>query len=115
MLKISGLARKVQDTTVLKSAWNRIVQNDIAAGVLDKNKTDLDRRVATRWNSDLACLKAHLYFRVQITKLIAEERSLSRFALTDAQWKLAYELADVLEVHCIPLLLSCTLLIILPL
>ncbi|KIO21036.1 hypothetical protein M407DRAFT_60563, partial [Tulasnella calospora MUT 4182] len=96
--KASGLARKVNDSLTLKSHFDRIVQGDITSGLLKGNMEMLPRRVATRWNSDLHCLKGYLHLFTQVKKLIAEQSALEGFLLTPEQHTLAQELADALEV-----------------
>ena len=62
-------------------------------------KRALDCRVPTRWNSDHACLKAHLYFREQVEQLTGlSENKLRAYRLTDNQWTIMKVLVEVLEV-----------------
>ena len=59
----------------------------------------LDRRVSTRWNSDLACLDAHLYFRSPIEQLTgAAINKLQAYRLSEDQWDLTETLSAILEV-----------------
>lgn len=94
----SALARKVNDSTTLKAIFELLVLADIKAGKLEGKKMALDRRVATRWNSDLQCLAAFIYFKVQIKKLIAEHSNLADLSLSEEQWELAEELESCLSV-----------------
>lgn len=104
--KASGLARKVNESPTLKSQLDRIVQADISTGLLQGNMERLPQRVATRWNSDLHCLRGYLHLFTQVKKLVAEQPSLEGFLLTPEQHILALELVDALEVR---LLCSTTL------
>lgn len=69
----------------------------MAANSTSGQKVALDRRVPTRWNSDLACLAAHVKFETPVKQLTSD--GLSEYALSDAQWKLAKQLCEVLEVN----------------
>ncbi|KAF8994101.1 hypothetical protein BDQ17DRAFT_1252090, partial [Cyathus striatus] len=54
-------------------------------------------RVPTRWNSDLDCLSAHIYFRSIIEQLTGNSNNnLSGFCLSEVQWKLAQQVEEVL-------------------
>ena len=73
-----------------------MVKVDIA---LEGDKTALDRRVATCWNSNLACLDAHVHFKNVIQQLTGlASNKLQAYRLTALQWELAEELVDVLLV-----------------
>ncbi|KAG8933501.1 hypothetical protein FRC01_008781 [Tulasnella sp. 417] len=102
--KVTGLARRVHDTSTLKEKFDNIVKQDIKDRKLNESKTSLSRRVATLWNSDLHCLRDHIYFKRQVKQLIAQEPSLDEFNLSDQEWKLAEEVAEVLVVGILPLL-----------
>lgn len=52
----------------------------------------------TRWNSDLACLAAHVRFETPVKQLTSSD-GLSEYALSEAQWKLAKQLCEVLVVR----------------
>ncbi|KAF8833539.1 hypothetical protein BDN67DRAFT_916742 [Paxillus ammoniavirescens] len=92
--KVAGLAKKVHDSTTIGEQFAKLCITN--QEVLSGNKEALDRRVPTRWNSDLACLDAHIYFRPVIQQLTASA-DLKSFRLTEAQWPLAVVLADVLS------------------
>jgi hypothetical protein len=63
-------------------------------------KHTLDRRVATRWNSDYACLKAHKYFCQPVEQLIGLSRlKLGSYRLTEAQWDIVDDLVEALAVR----------------
>ncbi|KIK77887.1 hypothetical protein PAXRUDRAFT_165483, partial [Paxillus rubicundulus Ve08.2h10] len=91
--KVAGLAKKVHDSTTIgeQFAMLRAANKNHLQG----DKEALDWRVLTRWNSDLACLDAHLYFYVVVQQLTGVSE-LKAFCLTEDQWPLATVLADVL-------------------
>jgi hypothetical protein len=94
--KVAGLARRVHDNSTLKEKFDTLVSNDKD---LPGDKTALDRRVTTRWNSDLTCLNAHLYFRSPIEQLTgAAVNNLRAYRLSEEQWDLAETLSSILEV-----------------
>lgn len=93
--QVAGLARRVHDSGTLQGKFDKYVE----ASEMQGHKTALDRRVPTRWNSDFACLAAHVYFEQPVKLLTSDERlDLKEYALTPDQWALAKELVDVLEV-----------------
>lgn len=98
--KVAGLARKVHDSTTVGDRFRRYVRQDRQEDPesLPGDKTMLDRRVPTRWNSDLAALSSHVFFERQVRRLTASDDALEQFALSDEQWKVAKELAQVLQV-----------------
>lgn len=68
-------------------------------GDLEGNQRTLTERVPTRWDSDYDCLDSHIHFKLQTQYLTGGSRfDLSEFALNDRQWRLASEMATVLEV-----------------
>lgn len=86
----------MHDSPSLQAEFERII-NSLQPGGTEK--THLDRRVPTRWNSDFACLKAHFQFKDAIQILTQkEELGLDPYALTRSQWKLAEHLVPLLEV-----------------
>ncbi|KAG2363135.1 hypothetical protein BDR07DRAFT_1283122, partial [Suillus spraguei] len=94
--KIAGLARKLHDNPTLQERFERTVIFN--RGKDGAHKRHLDRRVATRWNSDFACLCAHLFFKDEVKIFMsASDNDLSDYVLTAAQWKLAEHLVPVLE------------------
>jgi len=63
------------------------------------SKRALDRRVSTRWNSDLSCLDAHMHFRPVVEQLTASSANkLKAYQLTEKQWELAEEVQEALVV-----------------
>ena len=93
----------MHDTPLLQTEFERIVRSLRSDGT---DKTHLDRRVPTRWNSDFACLKAHLHFKDEIQILTQKEGlALEDYALSRSQWKLTEHLVPVLEVCYWPTLL----------
>lgn len=108
------MARRVHDTTIIQDEFGKLVQaakdrgNNNATEGDERHKTreqknTLDRQVPTRWNSDFACLDAHVYFEEVVQQLTSISRyRLSKYALTEEQWKLGKKLVEVLEVCTLP-------------
>jgi hypothetical protein len=97
---VAGLARRVHDSPTLRERFDDLVSKDPE---LKGSKRTLDRRVPTRWNSDLACLKAHVHFKSVVQALTAvDSYKLQAYRLTTAQWRLAEDLALILEVCGLP-------------
>lgn len=95
--QVAGLARRVHDSPTLQEKFEKLVdaQTDFDSG----QKRTLTRRVPTRWNSDLACLSAHIAFETPVKQLTSDSSNkLKQYALTEDQWKLAKQLSEVLEV-----------------
>ena len=93
---MAGLARRVHDSSPLKEKFDTLVTNDKD---LPGDKTMLDCRVPTHWNSDLTCLDAHLYFRSPVEQLTgAAVNKLQAYRLSEDQWNLAEILSAILEV-----------------
>jgi len=93
---VAGLARRVHDNSTLKEKFDTLVSNDKD---LPGDKMALDRRVTTRWNSDLTCLDAHIYFRSPVEQLTgAAVNKLQAYQLSEKQWALAEMLSAILEV-----------------
>jgi hypothetical protein len=56
--------------------------------------------VTTQWNSNLACLEAHLHFKNIIQQLTGvAANKLQAYRLSDQQWELAKDLIEVLMVR----------------
>ncbi|KAJ7019651.1 hypothetical protein C8F04DRAFT_975384 [Mycena alexandri] len=91
--KVAGLARRVHDSPTLQEKFEKLVEANAAES---GQKVALDRRVPTRWNSDLACLASHVHFERPVKQLTQD--NLEEYALTAAQWKLAKELCQALQV-----------------
>lgn len=95
-MQVAGLARRVHDGATLKEKFDKLVQEDEE---LEGSKRALDRRVSTRWNSDLTCLEAHIHFKNVIQQLTGvAANKLQAYRLSDKQWELAENLIDVLMV-----------------
>jgi hypothetical protein len=94
--KVASLAKKVHDSGTLKEKFDCLVS---AHGTLQGDKRALDHHVPTQWNSELDCLKAHLYFHPVIEAFTSPtENGLRAYCLTYTQWDLAEDVADVLLV-----------------
>ncbi|KAI0045690.1 hypothetical protein FA95DRAFT_1543462 [Auriscalpium vulgare] len=101
--KVAGLARRVHDSPTLGEEFDRLVANDTS---LATDQRRLARRVPTRWNSDLACLKSHVELRKAVEQLTGDRTlGLTAFRLTDAQWELVDDLMEVLPLFDGPTLL----------
>lgn len=97
MLKVAGLARRVHDSATLQEKLEKLI---MAQPKLAGQKRALTRRVATRWNSDFACLASHVELETPVKQLTSDsENDLGKYALNREQWKLAKELIEVLEVR----------------
>ena len=95
-MQVAGLARRVHDGATLKEKFDKLVQEDEE---LEGSKRALDRRVSTRWNSDLTCLEAHIHFKNVIQQLTGvAANKLQAYRLSDEQWELADDLVEVLMV-----------------
>ncbi|KAJ7724493.1 hypothetical protein DFH07DRAFT_946374 [Mycena maculata] len=106
-----GTARNEHDTAVVCSlAWKLHDSAPVTfsfAKLVDADKTivsqTLARRCASRWNSDYDSLDTTLILEQPVRKLLKEkDLNLKAFKLTDAQWNLAADLHDILEVFFIP-------------
>lgn len=99
--KVAGLARRIGDSPTLKAKFDKLVdqQRQETPALLPGTKTRLDRRCPTRWNSDLTCLSAHVFFLRQIRTLVGAEANLEQYSLSDEQEALARELERVLQVN----------------
>ncbi|GBE85812.1 Putative AC transposase OS=Zea mays PE=2 SV=2 [Sparassis crispa] len=94
--KVAGLARRLHDSLTLQEKFEKLVD---AQPELSGTKKALDRRMVTRWNSDFACLAAHIYFEIPVKQLTSDDRNdLQPYALSHAQWRLAKQLEPVLEI-----------------
>jgi hypothetical protein len=102
--KAAGLARRVNDSGTLKPKFEGLVRAWTARPKDDRtDKSALVRRVSTRWNSDLTCLSTHVFFKTPVQQLTSDtSNKLDAYRFNDAQWKLAEQLIDVLEVCFLP-------------
>lgn len=63
----------------------------------------LDRRVATRWNSDFNCLKAHHTLRGPVEQLLNQfDLDLEDYQLDIKEWDTVEAMMDVLEIFDAP-------------
>ena len=103
--QVAGLARRVHDSPTLQEKFEKLVDAQTDLNVDPGQKRTLTRRVPTRWNSDLACLAAHIVFETPVKQLTSDSSNkLKQYALTEEQWKLAKQLSEVLEVGSLILL-----------
>ena len=110
--QVSGLAKRVHDSAPISEEFDRIIKRDAGEGRLITDKTALDRRVVTRWNSDLACISAHVLFEAQVKQLIAVIPALEEHLMTGPQWDLAKEMEEVLAVRIYHPISTSTMLIL---
>ena len=74
--QVAGLTRRVNDSGTLRAKFDKLVESN--HNELHGDKKTLDRRVATRWNSDLACLEAHIYFKIPVKQLTTYQHQCQR-------------------------------------
>ncbi|KAJ6632313.1 hypothetical protein B0H10DRAFT_2251506, partial [Mycena sp. CBHHK59/15] len=75
---VAGLVHPVHDSATLQNKFEKLVAANASAG----QKVALDRRVPTRWNSDLACLAAHVQFEIPVKELMSD--GLTEYALSES-------------------------------
>ncbi|KAG9081574.1 hypothetical protein FRC06_005502 [Ceratobasidium sp. 370] len=94
--KVAGLANRAHKSAVVQHTFEEIVSK-IPSLSCSKRRT-LARRMATRWNTEVECLRSHVHFRPAVKKLTADRNlSLKQYELTDAQWPLAETLISELK------------------
>ncbi|KAF8958350.1 hypothetical protein BDZ97DRAFT_1668665 [Flammula alnicola] len=94
--RVSGLARRVHDSSTLKEKFDKLVSDTDS---LKGNRQALIHRVPTRWNSDLDCLLSHFYFKEVIEQLTAiQSLGLKKYSLSSEQWKMAEDVREILLV-----------------
>lgn len=98
-MQVAGLARRLHDSSTLQEKFEKLVLMERGELASADQKVRLDRRVPTRWNSDLACLAAHLHFEREVRLITTSAYGLEDFALSEMQWKLAKDLVGVLDVY----------------
>ncbi|TFK36770.1 hypothetical protein BDQ12DRAFT_699551 [Crucibulum laeve] len=90
----SGLACHVHDSPTLKEQFDKLVSEDTE---LKNSQQTLSHQVTTRWNSDLDCLKSHLYFWDILEQLTAiPSLNLKAYSLSLDQWKMAEDVYEIL-------------------
>jgi hypothetical protein len=96
LVKISGLARRVHDSGPLGSAFEQQVQAEESPR---GQATTLVRRVATRWNSELAAVRSHIALENPVQRLTGQtSNKVAAYRLTESQWDLSRHLAGLLLV-----------------
>ncbi|KZV59007.1 hypothetical protein PENSPDRAFT_547413, partial [Peniophora sp. CONT] len=94
--KAAGLAKKIHDSATVRDRFDGFL--DALCGKINKDKRRLDRRVATRWNSDLAVLRAYLDLWDAILPLTsASDLKLDAFRMTTNQIKLTKQVVEILQ------------------
>jgi hypothetical protein len=91
--QVAGLARTVHRSDALRNKLADLVATE---GIVGQKKA-LDRRIATRWNGDFACLSAHVRLKSAVIRLTSSQK-LFKYQLSIAQWNLTENLVEVLEV-----------------
>ncbi|KAF5345112.1 hypothetical protein D9756_011467 [Leucocoprinus leucothites] len=92
---VARLARRINDSPKLREQFEDLVISHPDHG---GQKRALPQCVPTRWNSDQACLRAHIDFRDKVEMITCSTADkLGHYRLTDEQWELAEDLAKALE------------------
>ncbi|KAF8901916.1 hypothetical protein CPB84DRAFT_1679335, partial [Gymnopilus junonius] len=92
---VAGLAQRIHDSSPLNEQFQELLIN--SQGQIQSNKTALDQRVPTQWNSDFDCLAAHLQFKDVVQSMTARSSNkLQAYRLSESQWNLAGDVQDVL-------------------
>lgn len=100
--KVAGLAKKVDDSPTVRAEFARLI-DATAPGEIDTDTRALARECPTRWGSEYKCLLTHFDLQIPVKQLTkSPELKLKAFVLTDAQWKLAKNVADILSVRLVP-------------
>ncbi|VDC05352.1 unnamed protein product [Peniophora sp. CBMAI 1063] len=93
--KAAGLAKKIHDSATVRERFDGFL--DALCSKIDKDKRRLDRRVVTRWNSDLAVLRAYLDLLDAIQALTStSDLSLDSYRMTTQQINLTKQVVQVL-------------------
>lgn len=91
----------MNDSSTLKSRFDGLVNAEALRpeSEISGTKVSLDRRVSTRWNSELGCIDAHLSLYSVVQQLTGiRELKLQSFILTEEQFLLTKDLREVLIV-----------------
>lgn len=103
-LQIAGLAKSVHKSAYIQHRFEEHVAK--TPSLSQSRQRKLTRRVVTRWNTDLECIRSHLHFRPAVKLLTADrDLSLKRYQLTETQWSLAEQLVSELKVSDLEYLL----------
>ncbi|KAF5315255.1 hypothetical protein D9619_006958 [Psilocybe cf. subviscida] len=94
--RVAGLARRVHDSPTTNEKFQELITNSYDPDTRGGPRS-LTRRVPTRWNSDLACLESHMYFRDIIEELTSiRSLKLAPYTLSAEQWEIASDVHQVL-------------------
>ncbi|KAG8705564.1 hypothetical protein FRC09_002881 [Ceratobasidium sp. 395] len=94
--KIAGLAKRAHKSAVVQHRFEEYVAQ--LPSLSGSKRRALARRMATRWNTDLECIRSHVYFEPAVKLLVADrDLSLKRFELSNTQWRLAERLVEELK------------------
>lgn len=92
------MAKRANKSAVVQHRFEEIVSS--IPNLSRSKRRALARRIATRWNTELDCLRSHVHFRSAIKQLVADrDLSLKRYDLTESQWDLAMQLVSELKVY----------------
>ncbi|KAG8725000.1 hypothetical protein FRC09_010474 [Ceratobasidium sp. 395] len=96
--KIAGLAKRAHNlSAVVQHKFEEYV-----AQIPSLNRSQrraLARRMVTRWNTDLECIRSHVYFQPAVKLLMVDrDVALKNYELNDTQWYLAEQLTKELKV-----------------
>jgi hypothetical protein len=85
----------VNSTTLVKPRWEAVLQE------VNLSQRLMLRDVSTRWNSTYDMLVFALQYRKAVDSLTGDRKlDLRIYEMDDAEWLVAQQLADVLEVSC---------------
>ncbi|KAL5633080.1 hypothetical protein ACGC1H_003542 [Rhizoctonia solani] len=93
--KITGFAHQIHASPTLYATFKSFVVR--FKDMLQTKKEVPTKRVATRWDSDLACALTHLELRLPIDAMTAGSAfKMGRYGLTAAQWSLLEDMVACL-------------------
>jgi hypothetical protein len=96
--QVNGFAHHIHKSSTLHVAFHRL-RDTCKASIPTKQELPT-KYVSTRWNSQLDSAESHRDLRPPIEMMTANsEYKLTRYKLTDPQWKLLNELCECLPVR----------------
>ncbi|CAE6473416.1 unnamed protein product [Rhizoctonia solani] len=94
--KISGLANRAKNSPVVQHKFEQYAAS--IPGLSRSPHPSLPCSVATRWNTELTCIRGHVQKRAAVKQLTADrDLSLREYQLTDPQWELSAQLVSELR------------------
>lgn len=92
------MAKRANRSNVVQHRFEEIIAK--IPSLSRSKRRALARRIATRWDTDLNCLRSHVHFRSAVKQITADrDLSLKRYELTEPQWELAIQLVSELKVQ----------------